>query len=533
MSLYRVLLVDDEEEIRIGIQKKINWDSLGLVLVGNAANGVDALEMATVLHPDIVLTDIKMPYMDGLTLCKRLIEQNFAVKLVVFSGFDEFSYVKQAMQFNAVDYILKPINSAELTEILRKLKSTLDAEIDAKRDLETLREYYRNSLPVMREEFLLRIIQGRVPSQQLFSQAKQLDITFSSPFHCVIVFKTEKVSKNEPFESNTDSELIPLSAKRIVDENLSSKFPIQSFMYGENIVTIVGLENETLILEAIDCANQICKQANRISQFTLCAGVSSVCNKLSSLHYAYKTALNAMDYRVIVGSGKAIYIDDLEPNFVKTIEFEEQDERNLTTAIKVGSADSMKETIKSIISHLREKKLSIESCQSFLMGIMATLTRLIRGYQLDQAMVFGKNFKGYICVTDFSSLDEVEEWLLNSCIKINKLICELRTSTLQTMANMAKAYIQENYASAELSVETLCEYLHLSSAYFSTIFKRETGMTFINYLTFVRMEAAAKLLKTTDSKTNVIAQLVGYTDPNYFSYVFKKYHGMSPSKYRE
>ena len=136
MELYRVLLVDDEEDIRVGISRKMDWEGLGFTLVGEAENGRDALELAETLEPDLVLTDIKMPFMDGLELCRILTERLPASKFVVFSGFDDFEYAKQAVRMNVSEYILKPINAAELSDVLRKLKGQLDAERTERQNME-------------------------------------------------------------------------------------------------------------------------------------------------------------------------------------------------------------------------------------------------------------------------------------------------------------------------------------------------------------------------------------------------------------
>ena len=145
MSAYRVLLVDDEEEIRSGIGSRIDWRGLGFELVGEAENGEEALELADSLRPDLVMTDIKMPYMDGLTLCGHLVRRLPAAKLVVFSGVDDFEYAKQAIRFKVSEYILKPINASELTAVLQKIKAQLDAEREERSNLEVLRRRYHVS----------------------------------------------------------------------------------------------------------------------------------------------------------------------------------------------------------------------------------------------------------------------------------------------------------------------------------------------------------------------------------------------------
>ena len=141
MSLYSVLLVDDEAEVFQVIMKKLDWERMGFHIAGYARNGVEALEIAEELQVDVVMTDIKMPYMDGLTLCKKLKELYQSIKVIIFSGFDEFEYAKEAIKIEAEEYILKPINASELREVFERIKGNLDRELDEKRNIDKLREY--------------------------------------------------------------------------------------------------------------------------------------------------------------------------------------------------------------------------------------------------------------------------------------------------------------------------------------------------------------------------------------------------------
>ena len=173
-------------------------------------------------------------------------------------------------------------------------------------------------------------------------------------------------------------------------------------------------------------------------------------------------------------------------------------------------------------------------CSSDLvfLELFTSLLRLTRGAGLEMESVFGEGFTGAVQITDFDSIEELENWCVDRCLRIHELLGRRRTDSTGRTVEKAKAFIEGHYAETDLSVETLCAYLHLSPAYFSTLFKRETDMSFTAYVTQVRMEHAADLLRNSEDKTYLIAEKTGYLDPNYFSYVFKKHFGLSPTRFR-
>ena len=185
MACYNVLLVDDEKEVCQVIIRKLDWESMGFHIVGYAANGVEALEMAEELQPDVVMTDIKMPYMDGLTLSKKLKEAYQKIKIIIFSGFDEFEYAKEAIKVEATEYILKPINESELREVFERVKTDLDRELDERRNIDKLRQYYLESLPVLQENFYITLLEGRLSQEQIEETLKNYQIQWAES-SCIV-----------------------------------------------------------------------------------------------------------------------------------------------------------------------------------------------------------------------------------------------------------------------------------------------------------------------------------------------------------
>ena len=197
MDTYTVLLVDDEDEVIQVIMKKINWEGLGFSVIGYANNGVKALEMVEEYQPDVVMTDIKMPYMDGLELSSRIKTEYPATKILLFTGFDEFEYAKEAVHLEVEEYILKPVNSVELTNVFTQLKIKLDQEISEKRSVAVLQQYYMESLPLLQANFYSTLIEGRIREEEIPRYLDDYQISFDGPFFCCLVIHTSSTQVPE------------------------------------------------------------------------------------------------------------------------------------------------------------------------------------------------------------------------------------------------------------------------------------------------------------------------------------------------
>lgn len=532
MSLYKILIVDDEEEIRLGIIKKISWEEYGFEIIGDAENGQEALEKAEKLQPDIIMTDIKMPYMDGLELGKKLAENMPQTKIIVFSGCDDFEYAKQAIKFNVIEYVLKPINSIELIDILKKLKMQLDREYDEKRNTEILHKYYIESLPVIREQFLVGVIEGRIYDKDWNIKINNIGIDFELPHFIVGVIHIDNDELDEGQYSRENS-LMLISVKKVADEIIKKYCKFIAFLYMDNVIVIGNLyaqENDSTFINGL---NEVCKSFKRIVGLSLSIGVGSVVDMPSQISSSYKGAQNALEYRVILGNEKVIYIEDVEPDNTANLQLDDESERSLINVIKVSSKEDISKVIDNIFKNMEELVLPFNQYRIYLMEFMTALLKVIQTYNLSVSEIFGDDFNCYSYLDKFNSIKEIKENFIKKAFKINECIKRERRNSSMVLVEKAKEYIKKNYMDDEVSVEKLCSELHISQTYFSTIFKKETDMTFVNYLTEVRLEEAVKLLNTTDEKTYMIAQKVGYPEANYFSYVFKKKFNVSPSKYRK
>ena len=533
MSLYRIMLVDDEEEVRKAMIRKMDWEQLGFTVAGDAENGEDALEKLEQLEPDVVMTDIRMPYMDGLTLVARIREKYPSIKILIFSGYDDFEYAKQAIKYRVTEYILKPVNGEELAEILRRVRISLDEEIEERRNISMLQKSYENSLPMLREVFLNDLVSRGADISAMAPKLREygVDILEARKWLAAVIH-VERMEQAEGQELFRHQELIPISVRKLVEDHMEAFGRFTVFNSAEGITLIAAVDGNNSETGLINLLDDICKESRRMLGVSITAGVGHSCDTLQEISRSYQTAVDALGYRAIVGGGRTIYINDVEPVNRGKLQFETKEEAELTAVIKFGTKDQIGDMLRGFAARMDDAKVHANQYQVYMLTIVNCLIRLMQQYDLKMSDMFDSEEHYADIIKRICRRESFAEEMIPMACGMNEALDQARDNTTRKVIVEAKEFIQENYADPELSVDVLCRYLHMSPAYFSTVFKRETGQTYVNYLTEVRLQKAEELLEKTDDKTYEIAQKVGYQEQNYFSYVFKKRYGVSPTKYR-
>ena len=535
MDLYRIILVDDEEEVRQSIIRKIDWTGAGFCVVGDAENGEEALEKVEALEPDLILTDIRMPFMDGLSLAERVRQKYPSVKIVIFSGYDDFDYAKQAIKLNVTEYILKPVNVEELTAILKRIKSNLDDEIEQKRNVSLLRENYIRSLPILRDQFLNELVGSTVPGNVLKEKLAEYDI----PLAAAIDIEPEEIREGNMLPLHKERDLIPISVMQVVEEKLgnycrSSVFTSSRTSWSK-LALIAAIDEDNSQTGLIDVLGDICKETKKILEVPITIGIGHSCQDLGEISGSYKAAVDALGYKAIVGAGSTIYINDVEPVSGGKLSFDSKDEAELIAAIKFGPREKIEEAVQAVMDKMSDAKVHFRQCQAYMLSVSSSIVQLIQQYDLDLEQLAEEGEEQgdtFAVIPRMMKKEDFAHWLLSAALRMNQAMNRERDNTMKQVIQKAKEYIMDNYQDPDLSVEKICRQLHMSPAYFSTMFKKETGQAYTAYLTQVRLDKAVELLNKTDDKTYVIAAKVGYQEQNYFSYVFKKRFGVSPTKFR-
>ena len=310
MSQYSIMLVDDEEDVIEIIRRKLNWEEMGFSVKASAHNGVEALEMAEDLQPDVVMTDIKMPYMDGLTLSKKLKELNPKIKIIIFSGFDEFEYAKEAIKLEAEEYLLKPVNVEELQGVFERIKQNLDKELDEEQNIDKLKNYYNESLPILQESFYTSLLRGQIPQERIGSLIVGYQINLTGPLYTAVLLH---ISSND-IPDDIDPTLLNVSVRKLAEEQLAVKWRAKLVNWFTDIVLIVQLDDEEDCKELTDDCDRFCRLAKRFSRATVTAGIGHVVEIISDISKSFEGADSAVSYRMMYGSGKAINIAEINPN---------------------------------------------------------------------------------------------------------------------------------------------------------------------------------------------------------------------------
>jgi len=529
--MYKIMLVDDEAEVREGIRERIAWHEHGYECVSVCENGMDALEAAENLKPDVVLTDINMPFMDGLELTRHLSERLPRAKVVIVTGYDDFDYAQQAVKLRVNDFILKPITAAELIEVLDKIKKELDEEKDRRENFVRLERQLRESMPLLKERFLERMASTSIGPGETKERMEYFGLPLPGPDYVVFAAEADHFGEGGP---DADRELLRFAVYNIAQEIASREEHSAVFRSREEKVVCIlsGGAEDRLFDKAQTMAEEIRHSVETYLRFTVTVGIGLPASGLGNIRQSYRSAVAALDYRFLLGTNRVISISDLEGRRKPSSESAGDWEKALAVAVKTGVREEAERIVAAIVRHLKQAVPSIEQAYIRIQKLIVSLLNALEEWSGEEEL-FGEGVNPITEVYRFKTLDEIEVWLGSVCGHTIRLLDEKRSDMAQHQMVKAENYIKENFGDPNLNLKSVCEVVHMSNSYFSAMFKARTGKTFIEYLTAQRVDKAKELLMTSDLKSYEIAAEVGYADPHYFSVLFKKATGDTPTEYRQ
>lgn len=533
--MYKVLVVEDEIPVRTTIIESVDWQALSLEVVYAAGDGQDALEYLDDNSVDLILTDIYMPFMDGMELIRRVRQTNSYCKVVFLTGYNEFDYAKEAVELNASKYLLKPITKEELTNVLIEMKEALDEDKVAKKNLAILEKEYEKSLSFLRDKLLHDIISGFMPEDRIDQACANLSCDFGAPHYRIGIIEVVGIEKIGQEKWNDDYSLLHFAMFNICKEIFSKENKVR-ILLGENgkiIIVFTSSESKGFQQRTHDLLSEAMGTIRHIYNMPLTAGLSSSYEDLHMLKFAYKEATSAIDYSVLEGYNRVIIASDIEPQTSRNHHKLDETLERMLSALKVNDMDGATDGLKMYFEHLKFDRYSLNETKTLILSMITKVYDTYNQACLDDTMKQTLDFKLVEKIYALDSIEELTNDIQITFMKLRSNLEQSRADDKMQMVHKAMSIISESYSEPDLDLTGISDRLHVSTSHFSRTFKMIKEQTFIEYLTAFRMEQAKTLLKTTDMKVYEIASQVGYDDAHYFSYNFRKNVGTTPLKYRK
>lgn len=529
MSDLKVLIVDDEKPAREILNQLIPWEELGYYICAQAKNGKEAYEKYLKCRPDLIITDIEMPIMNGLEFIRKIRENDSEQKIVILSCYEEFSYAKEAIKMNVVDYLIKDVLKKEdVYQLLFNIKQEIsvskqnnvmeDESVRIKKTDDEFKRYLLSPITEQSDEYKIDIQEDNTYQLLLISIDEYNNFEKNST-------TKKEYAKNKLFET--------LSS--FVNNNITNTIDTFAYIGDGKFVVLIKMKkvnSEKLFMQACGAlANNIREHYYKTNHsLTITIVISKAIYKKEDIKRRYEEAEETLNYRFFIGKGKNLFhnlsisqITNVTDSVIK------QSVKNVKKAIE----DCEFKRLKELVEDLYNKRLKGFMQYNYLKEVNGKLVLLISDfcnkYQISYNEIFDKNYIPLEEVNNFDTVEEMNQWF----IKHFKLLIDLKKEKTKYSRHISDAilYIQESFSS-KITLEEVSEVLNLHKVYLSRLFKEETGMTLTGFILKVRMDKAMELIESTNMKFYEIGEKVGYDNTQRFFVAFKKYTGVTPKKYR-
>ena len=538
MNEIKVFLVEDEMVIRRGIKNSIDWEKEGYIFCGEASDGELAYPMIIKEKPDILITDIRMPFMDGLELCKLVKKELPNIKILILSGYDEFDYAKEAIRLGVTEYLLKPISSGKLLEALNGVSESIRREKEDKDLVRKYMEEMRENTEHEKQKFFEQMIAGNLSMADALETGTKYEMNLSAGMYNLLLFRFTLGKENRK-----SGELLGEAEYAIekLTERLEYVFEFQRGVEGWAFLLMADNEEQMSerVKELSKDLEEIMKNYSTIAYF---GGIGQPVARLRELEESFREAERALAARFTMELNRIISVDDIRMvqnvdtlDDIEITSFGEMEKTRtmLEKFLNNGVEDEIDEFVDVYINELPEENLkSVLMRQYIIMDayiVMMSFCEKIEGIE-GEMQAQSEELKN--SMKTIQTVEEIKNYirmLLKKIIGVRDTISGRRYSDI---IEIAKDQIRKTYMSDEISLNTIAAEVGMSPSYFSSIFSKEMGKTFVEYLTEIRMDRAKELLMCSSMKTSEIGYEVGYKDPHYFSYIFKKTQNCTPKEFR-
>ncbi|RAV04139.1 response regulator [Paenibacillus sp. YN15] len=536
--MYKLVIVDDEPSVVNGLSTYFDWNSYGIRLAGTADDGDKGLALIKEVEPDIVLTDVKMPSMDGIQMSTEIRGILPGAKIIFISGFDNAEYLKSALKVHAVDYIFKPVSRKELHTVITRVLTSLEEEARAKELVNEMQVKLVQSLPLLREKFLLSLIADSFKEERVKEKIQFLDLPLlGAQAYIVIVIVIDDLSLVMESRSERDKQLLSYAALNIIQELMDKTkrgvvFEKAMGEYAGILVQETGDLLEDGENGLLDLAAAVRDNLSRWLKISVTIGVGEYVDKLSELPLSYKQAREAAAQKWYLGKNQILTVDHLQSSENEHYRLAESEDQVLS-AMKAGDTAGLLSALDEIFESMaRSRKNGFRYGKNISQQLILLSSRVLLELNALTADWEAKEAEAWELVLRQETLQDLKKHVSGYLEEICSCVKEKRGGKTGSVIERIHRLIQERYAE-NLTVVDIAEGVYLSPTYVSLLYKQETGKTLFEYLTKVRIDKAKELLQDPRNKFYEVCHAVGYADPSHFSKLFKKMTGYTPSAYRD
>lgn len=516
--MYNVLLVDDERIILEGISSMVDWEEHGARLTGTARNGIEALDFIEKHKPDIVISDIKMPGMDGLQLVEKAMHAAPETAFILLSGYSEFDYARKAMQFGVKHYLLKPCNENAIIDALREAMDELEGERNRAEVMHNIQTELAKVLPHAKEQFLKELVTNKTYGQRDWDDYRRLfRISEETDNVQLILFQIE----------GGEYEYEHLFAiKNIAEDVLGRSIVLLGTTIGRHALLLLkeNYKQEWLFEQLAD----IKRTFRDFYKLDATIAVSDPSN-ITDARRMYRDTLDCLNFRFYLGEGTIVSKKDIADLISDAPSFDYDDER-LAMFIKSGDWTGAEQELDRYFRELGSCRMDSVLTKSYAITLLVSIARLSPPAQLSQYM------QSIAKLDELHTLRAIEQYIAGVAREITLAHHQSQKTKHSSIINRMLEVVRNNLGESALSLSWVAsEILYMNADYLGKLFKKETGEKFSNYVMRLRIEKAVEMIEASeDVKVFELAEALGFGDnPQYFSQVFKKYTGQTPSDYRK
>ena len=533
--MLRVFLVEDESIIRETLRDTVPWAQCGYSFVGEAGDGEVALPLIREAKPDVLITDIRMPFMDGLTLSRLVMQEFPKMKIIIISGFDDFEYARQAISIGVERYLLKPITKNALLTVLNEVREKIETEQAQQNYLARFHREAQEYEQYARRDFFERMTAGQLTERQIHAQAEKLDLDLRAQCYTMAFFSLlpEQHGMAESYSE-------PIAQLRDGLLNHFLKHPEYILLRWNLTTYAVLIKGDTAQMPDLI---QRCIRTVQTRYETYApdqdwyVAVSGSTEQLSRLPECFREVSRLWACRYILPAQHILTARTVGPQMVggdsslNGLDAGKVNPAIITGVLQSAGAEEIPGFVDEYVNSVADALRSKPFCQYLMLSIRFTAAEYLQSLQIPQ-----EEFLKDLDCLDLVGRDVTAPELKRYMTQLLGCALELRdrasNSQYRRLLKQAVDYIDERFADEELSLNRVAQEVNISANYLSAVFSQEMGITFTEYVTGKRMERAKELLRSTDKRSGEVAALVGYKDPHYFSFLFKKTQGCTPRDYR-